>query len=173
MDNRLKDPIGIVNVVLDGTDCPIQRPLNNEIQRQFYSGKHKKHTIKYEVGVQSISGNIVWISGGLPGSIHDLTMARIGNIQSYLFPFEYVLADKAYIGEEQFITPIRSPQTEEEELYNRIISTHRITVEHTIGRLKNFNCLSHKWRHNILLHPIIFNLLCNVVNVDILFSPFQ
>lgn len=169
----MKEPIGLVNIIIDGTDCPIQCPLDNNIQRLFYSGKHKKHTIKYEIGVHKNTGNLVWISGGLPGSIHDLTMSRIGNTRSHLFPFEYILADKAYIGEDQYITPIRSPQTPEEEIYNRILNEHRVKVEHGIGRLKFFNCLSHKWRHNILLHPIVFNLLCNVVNVDMLISLIQ
>ncbi len=61
-------------MTLDVTECFIERPLNNIIQRLYYSGKTRKHTIKYEIGIQLQTGKIVWLSGGVPGSVHDLTI---------------------------------------------------------------------------------------------------
>jgi len=110
-------------MILDGTECPIQRPQNNEVQRYFYSGKSKKHSIKYEVGVKVQDSAILWVYGGEPGSVHDLTMARTGGIENQINLNEYIMADKGYIGENYFITPIRNPTTELEQSYNSIISS--------------------------------------------------
>lgn len=35
--------------LVDVTECTIQRPKNNEIQKEYYSGKKKKHTIKVQI----------------------------------------------------------------------------------------------------------------------------
>jgi hypothetical protein len=42
----------------------------------FYSGKHRKHGMNLQV-IASPDGDILWVSGALPGSVHDLTAARI------------------------------------------------------------------------------------------------
>jgi hypothetical protein len=36
----------------------------------FYSGKHKKHGMNLQV-IASPTGDILWVSGPLPGSVHD------------------------------------------------------------------------------------------------------
>ena len=64
-----------VTMIVDSTECPIQRPCK-VLQEIFYSGKKKKHTLKYEIGVSIQTGLIVWIGGGMTGSTHDLTIAR-------------------------------------------------------------------------------------------------
>ncbi len=58
---------GYAYVVLDGTLIPIDRVAAD---RPFYSGKHKKHGMNLQV-IASPDGDIVWVSGPLPGSVHD------------------------------------------------------------------------------------------------------
>src|SRR5215472_14933498 len=38
--------------------------------RPFYSGKHRKHGMNLQV-IGSRGGDILWVSGALPGSVHD------------------------------------------------------------------------------------------------------
>ena len=38
--------------------------------RPFYSGKHKKHGMNLQV-IASPTGDILWVSGPLPGAVHD------------------------------------------------------------------------------------------------------
>ena len=38
--------------------------------RPFYSGKHKKHGMNLQV-IANPDGDIVWVSGALPGAVHD------------------------------------------------------------------------------------------------------
>jgi hypothetical protein len=60
-------------VVLNGTLIPIDRVAAD---RPFYSGKHRRHGMNLQV-IASPDGEILWISGALPGAVHDLTAARI------------------------------------------------------------------------------------------------
>jgi hypothetical protein len=56
-------------VVLDGTLIPIDRVAAD---RPFYSGKHHRHGMNLQV-IVSPGGQILWVSGPLPGAVHDLT----------------------------------------------------------------------------------------------------
>jgi hypothetical protein len=43
----------VKEVIIDGTERPIQRPRNREQQKQNYSGKKRRHTRKHLAGVNS------------------------------------------------------------------------------------------------------------------------
>ena len=58
---------GYAYVVLDGTLIPVG-PVAAD--RPFYSGKHRKHGMNLQV-IASPGGDILWVSGALPGSVHD------------------------------------------------------------------------------------------------------
>ena len=75
--------------------------------RPFYSGKHRKHGMNLQV-IASPEGDIVWVSGPLPGAVHDLTAARIWGIIAELAACGLVvLGDKGYLGEQHIRTPYR------------------------------------------------------------------
>jgi DDE superfamily endonuclease len=96
-------------VVLDGTLIPIDRVVAD---RPFYSGEHRRHGMTLQV-IASPDGDILWVSGPLPGAVHDLTAARIwGILRELAASGLVVLADKgchgagdhirtSYKGEEQ------------------------------------------------------------------------
>src|SRR5512140_2826046 len=84
---------GHAYVVLDGTLIPVDRVAAD---RPFYSGKHKRHGMNLQV-IASPVGDIVWVSGPLPGAVHDLTAARIwGILRELAAAGLIVLADKGY-----------------------------------------------------------------------------
>jgi hypothetical protein len=96
---------GNAYVVLDGTVIPIDRVAAD---RPFYSGKHKKHGMNLQV-IATPTGEIVWVSGALPGSVHDTRAARIWGILRALERARLiVLADKGYHGVADHVwTPYR------------------------------------------------------------------
>ena len=108
---RLRDALRAVKkaghafVVIDGTLIPIDRVAAD---RPFYSGKHRRHGMNLQV-ISSPAGEILWVSGPLPGATHDLTAARIwGIIRELEAAGLIVLADKGYIGAGQHVlTPYR------------------------------------------------------------------
>ncbi len=77
--------------MLDGTLIPIDRVAAD---RPFYSGKHQKHGMNLQV-IAAPDGEILWISGPLPGAVHDLRAARTWGILRELAACGLiVLADK-------------------------------------------------------------------------------
>ena len=86
---------GHAYLVIDGTVIPVDRVAAD---RPFFSGKHRKHGMNLQV-IASPVGDIVWVSGPLPGAVHDLTAARIWGIIAELAASGLVvLADKGYAG---------------------------------------------------------------------------
>jgi DDE superfamily endonuclease/Helix-turn-helix of DDE superfamily endonuclease len=86
---------GYAYVVIDGTLIPIDRVAAD---RPFYSGKHRRHGMNLQV-ISAPDGGIVWVSGPLPGAVHDLTAARIwGILRELAASGLVVLADKGYHG---------------------------------------------------------------------------
>jgi DDE superfamily endonuclease/Helix-turn-helix of DDE superfamily endonuclease len=86
---------GYAYVVIDGTLIPIDRVAAD---RPFYSGKHRRHGMNLQV-ISAPDGEILWVSGPLPGAVHDLTAARIwGIIRELAAAGLITLADKGYHG---------------------------------------------------------------------------
>jgi hypothetical protein len=96
---------GHAYVVIDGTLIRIDRVAAD---RPFYSGKHRRHGMNLQV-ICAPDGEILWVSGPLPGAVHDLTAARIwGIIRELAAAGLIVLADKGYHGAGDHIrTPYR------------------------------------------------------------------
>ena len=64
--------------------------------RPFYSGKHRRHGMSLQV-ISAPDGEILWVSGPLPGAMHDLSAARIwGILRELAASGLVVLADKGY-----------------------------------------------------------------------------
>ena len=83
-------------VVPGGTLIPIDRVAAD---RPFYSGcEHRRHGMNLQV-ISAPDGEILWVSGPLPGAVHDLTAARIwGILRELAASGLVVLADKGYAG---------------------------------------------------------------------------
>ena len=95
----------VQHLILDGTLIPIDRV---RADRPFYSGKHKKHGVNLQV-IAGPDGQIVWVSGAVPGSVPDITAARNwGVIRALAACGLLVLADKGYQGADPAIlTPYK------------------------------------------------------------------
>src|ERR1700745_1911407 len=64
---------GHAYLVIDGTLIPIDRVAAD---RPFYSSKHRRHRMNLQV-ISSPGGEVLWVSGPLPGAVHDLAATRI------------------------------------------------------------------------------------------------
>jgi hypothetical protein len=84
---------GHAYVIIDGTLILIDRVA---AERPFYSGRHRRHGMNLQV-IASPDRDIVWVSGPLPGAVHDLTAARTwGIVRELAASGLVVLADKGY-----------------------------------------------------------------------------
>ena len=90
----LRDAVktGTSSSVLDGTLVPIDQVAAD---RPFFSGKHRHHGMNLQV-IASPAGSIVWVSGALPGTVHDMKAAWIWGIEDELATADSWACDKAY-----------------------------------------------------------------------------
>jgi hypothetical protein len=132
---------GLLYVVLDGTLIPIDRVAADG---PFYSGKHKKHGMNLQV-IAGPDGTIVWVSGALPGSVHDLKAARIwGIVRALAEAGLLVLADKGYVGAGEHIkTPYKGrDKPESQKTANRSHARLRGPGERANAQLKSWKILT-------------------------------
>ena len=155
--------------IVDTTECPVQVPAEEEWL--YYSVKKARHTVKYEVVISmGPTARIIWFNGAFGGSVHDLTIAR-RDLLPIMHHSECILADKAYIGENQFVCPFKPPKNEEEKRFNAKLHDARSNIERMNKRLKNFNILTQVWRHQLVLHELVFEVICNLVNLMLVDEP--
>jgi len=94
--------------------------------------------------ISAPDGEILWVSGPRPGSVHDLTAARIrGIIRELAAAGPIVLADKGYIGAGQHVlTPYRGRgKPESQKAANRVHARLRTPGERANAQLKTWHIL--------------------------------
>ena len=131
---------GHAYVVIDGTLIPIDRVAAD---RPFYSGKHKRHGMNLQV-IASPAGDILWVSGPLPGAVHDLSAARIwGIVRELAARGLVVLADKGYAGAGDHIrTPYKGKnKPASQKAANRAHAQLRSPGERANAQLKTWRIL--------------------------------
>jgi hypothetical protein len=127
-------------VVVDGTLIAIDRVAKD---RPFYSGKHKKHGMNLQV-IASPDGDLLWVSGALPGSVHDKKAAWIWGVMAELEAAGLVaLADKGYLGSTWAKVPYRGRgKPESQKQANRAHAKLRGPGERANAQLKTWKILT-------------------------------
>lgn len=126
--------------ILDGTVVRIDR-LGGRLDRLYYSGKHHHHGVNLQGLVDPRRGDLVWISDGLPGSVHDLTAARAHQIITTAATAEVeLLCDKGYQGGGGTVTtPHKGRQlTKDQKAHNRMVNSLRGPGERGFAVLKSW-----------------------------------
>jgi DDE superfamily endonuclease/Helix-turn-helix of DDE superfamily endonuclease len=127
-------------VILDGTLIPIDRVAAD---RPFYSGKHHKHGMNLQV-IASPDGDILWVSGALPGSVHDKKAEWVWGVLDELEKAGLVtLADKGYQGSTWAKVPYKGrnkPEPQKEA--NRAHAKLRALGERANAQLKAWKILA-------------------------------
>lgn len=147
-------------VIVDGTEISVARPAGQTAQRPFYSGKRKTHTAK-TIAVCDTASNLLWATPLVGGATHDLTALRDANLPPHLADWDLdVLADSGFQGLQHEVPAVELPTrrrrrdealTAVEKFFNKVLSSNRVRVEHAIGRLKQWRCLTvHKQRRDLL-----------------------
>lgn len=150
-------------VIIDATEQRIQRPQDQEYQKDAYSGKKKGHTIKSMI-ISTLDREIHYVSRAYVGSTHDFSLLKSEFDPSLdWFEGKYVRLDLGYLGfgkeypKSKVFIPHKKPRkqelTDEQKEINRELARQRISVEHSIGGIKRYDILSNTSRiHDIDLY---------------------
>jgi len=131
---------GHAYVIIDGTLIPTGRVARDQ---PFYSGKHKKHGMNLQV-IASPDGDILWVSGALPGSVHDKKAEWIRGVLDELERQGLVvLAGKGYQGSTWAKVPYKGKnKPEPQKEANRAHAKLRALGERANAQLKTWKILS-------------------------------
>ena len=154
--------------IVDVMECAVERPKVQEIQREYYSDKKKKHTIKIQIIIESNTKKIVYVVFD-KGSTHDFTLFK--NSTQDIDKDVAMLADSGYQGLDKILSKCLThkkskfhPLTDQDKDLNHLISTIRISIEHVNSQLKIFRILSERYRNrkSTFIHRALF--LCSLYN---------
>ena len=159
-------------ISVDGTDCPIHEP--RPFSRTWFSQKFKGPGVKYEVAIDVLTGDCVWISGPHKASKSDIKIFREDGLMAMIPEGRLAIADKAYRGEPGKVSyPNHLDKDAVRELKKRIRARH----ETFNWRLKNFDVLHQVFRHKPVLpqHKACLEAVAVIVQceIDMGFKLFQ
>ena len=163
----------------DGTERAIPRPKDQEIQRAYYSGKKKSHTIKNVVIVNE-QAKIVLLTLTCEGKKHD---KKVSDEAGFSLPAGSCLyQDTGFQGfaleDITIVQPKKKPRgkelTQEEKDNNRQISSVRVRVEHAIGGVKRYRIVKDKirnWKDDF--RDQVMETCCGLHNFRLDFRPWH
>jgi hypothetical protein len=151
-------------LLIDVTERAYRRAQDDDRQKEHYSGKKKRHTVKNTV-MSTPDQGVIFVGKTFTGHNHDYTMLKteLPPEQDW-FTDLHVLVDLGYLGiqtdyaGEHIEVPTRKPRkskknpnphlTEVQKAANRAISRMRVFVENAIGGMKRYNILVHRFRNH-------------------------
>lgn len=158
--------------IIDGTERPIQRPKAPQRQREYYSGKKKRHTVKNIVVTDKRTKKIKGLGRTQQGKHHDKAAA---DEEGYRFPQDSKLwKDSGFQGYEPEQTTTYQPKkkprgrelTPEEKTENQAISSQRMGVEHSIGGVKVYRIVRDIYRnHRQAFEDLVMETACGLFNL--------
>ena len=173
------------DIIIDGVESRCVRPKNEEDQKACYSGKKKCHTVKSLV-ISDRQRKLLFVSPLFDGSVHDYAMMNslfdpalpwFDNLTVRL-DLGFLGAEKDYGASSNILLPHKKPRkskknpcpelTSEQKQTNLRLAKTRIIVEHAIGGMKHFFCLTHRIRNrSVSLINQFFSLAAGLWNMKI------
>lgn len=139
------------------------------MQKEYFSGKKKRHTLKNQVVSLPKAKDIVGIVVGAKGPTSDISL--FGNQQQKFSCLQSFKGDKGYQGGKNISTPHKKPRhrelTDEQKAENKFFSSNRIFVEHLIRLLKIFRIASERFRLHSHIYEQIILTVCGLVRLRI------
>jgi hypothetical protein len=176
LDDLLRDTPELA-VVIDTFEQRVQRCHDRDVADTYYSGKKKQHTLKSQVAVDEETGQIVDVADSVPGPTADISVLEQSGLLERLPDGVGGIGDLAYVGIDKLhptglgASPRRKPRGKdrppEDIAFNRAFSRRRIVVEHSIGRMRRYQCLNQTDRHHRRNHSARTRAVVGLVNRQI------
>lgn len=164
----------IDEIIGDATEQEIPRPKDRRKNKEYYSGKRKRHTIKTQLLIEGETGRILEVSPTYPGSIHDYKLFKLTRTGERLPRDKPIYLDKGYQGAKKdypdlnLFIPKKADRWHElaqkDKTQNKIIGKIRIRVEHSILKCKRFKILAQTYRHALKDYHQRFETIAGIIN---------
>lgn len=175
MPSDFKRQFPSTRVIVDGMECPVQKPKNPLAQQATFSTYKNRNTLKVLVGA-SPGGLVSYISDAFGGSTSDRQITERGTLRTLCEPGDSIMADKGFNVQDLFApldVKINIPtflkkrnRFDPKSLANdRKIASKRVHIERIIGLAKTYKilCQPMNTTETALGSDIIFIccMLCN------------
>ena len=157
--------------MVDSFETPIARPSLPGVQKKFYSGKKKCHTVKTQI-VTDKRGEVIALEPGYPGPLPDKTLYQESRAAR-----EYLQAarrgDLRYLGVPEILLPHKKKRGKKGEkvkdltLEQKAENQHgaRVYVEHGIRRVKAWRILRDEFRLGVSLFSLVASATVGLVHL--------
>jgi hypothetical protein len=146
----------VQEVILDGTDRPVQRPKDSEKQRKHYSGKQKRHTRKHITG-STRKKRVIILTKARAGKIHDKRQLDEEDLVGYIPDEVAVEGDLGFQGLQNEFDNIHLPHkksrgkelSDHQKQENREFSRQRVKCEHAHAGIKRYRSVTDVYRNRV------------------------
>jgi len=159
---------------IDGTERRIQRPKDDEVQKEYYSGKKKAHTVKNILIGNIVSKKVDYLSQTYEGKRHD---KKIVDDEAPSMPEGVSLyKDTGFQGYEPVgvitFQPQKKPRGKElmpeQKEQNRLISSVRVVIENIIAGIKRCRIVKDVFRNTKEKYDdLVMEIACGLHNFRI------
>jgi len=174
----------------DGTERPVYRPKDKYEQKDNYSGKKKRHTIKNTIIVTE-NKEILYLGSTNGGKKHDFSAFKEEFLSDKAIPLPVVSIlsplnspriwlDLGFHGIEKWhslnvIIPIKKPKggklNDMDKFINKAISSTRVIVENAIAGVKRFKMVTDVFRNKTVdLKDKIMAIACGLWNYHVVYG---
>jgi hypothetical protein len=164
-------------VIIDSFEQRVQRHKDPKQADEHYSGKKKQHTLKSQGAINELRGQVADVADSVVGPTADIKLLEQSNLLNRLPDGVGAIGDLAYVGIAKLhpdglaAAPRRKPKGQPrppaDGPYNQAFSQRRIMVEHTIGRMRRYEAITHMDRHHRQLHTQRGVAIAGLVNRQI------
>ncbi len=164
-------------VVIDTFEQRVQRHKERKQADEYFSGKKRQHTLKSQVAINELNGQVVDVPDSVVGPTADINLLEQSDLLNRLPEGVGAIGDLAYVGIDKLhpkglaAAPRRKPKSkprpQEDVVYNRAFSQRRIIVEHTIGRMRRYEAITQADRHHRQFHTQRVVAIAGLVNRQI------
>lgn len=165
-------------LLADVTERQVPRDIDNENQKDDYSGKKKLHTMK-NLAISDEKGYVLYVSDSYQGSTHDKT---IWDEIQFDFGELNVLVDLGFLGAEKdqpnVIIPYKKPRKSEitplQKKINKAIGSVRVRIEHAFSGVKRLKITRNKIRlKSYNIRDQVFKIAVALHNLRVHFRAIQ
>ena len=161
---------GLTILLVDASEQPIERPCKN--QRDYYSGKKGRHTIKAQLAME-LELNMILKVDCSKGAVHDFKLFK--NSKLPLSKKVVVITDLGYVGIKKMVDNVlipyksskNNPLTSEQKAFNKKLSKKRIAIEHKIRECKIFRIVKDVYRGKHKNYGLMWNIIAGLVNFKV------
>lgn len=146
---------GVRDIFIDGSERPVQKPVDPKRKKKVYSGK-KKTTTRKHVIVADEQERILILGKSKTGRRHDKRIAERQQILQTIPDNVHAWVDTGFLGMEHTRPPgtthipTRATKyhklTGQEKANNHVVGSFRVVVEHAIGHMKRYQAAAAIWR---------------------------